>query len=165
MQLLYSVHFYYSFFGSVPESYYPDEIAYWNAVTPSDFANAKNLLYNNLLQNYGIQDAWNHGHTVFFEETGANIINPHYAQFLNDFWSFCVSHNIGFDALNNDERADPNHTAQYWYPGDIFNVDWSLNGIGASLVPHLLRCLLLHLLGLLQHQLLQKLLLSITLFF
>lgn len=112
-----------------------------------------------------IQDAWNHGHTVFFEETGANIINPHYAQFLNDFWSFCVSHNIGFDALNNDERADPNHTAQYWYPGDIFNVDWSLNGIGASLVPHLLRCLLLHLLGLLQHQLLQKLLLSITLFF
>lgn len=126
-RLVNSVHVYYWWFtGSTtplndPNGSLQFEKDYWSG----NRAQGKIDLYNEILNGlYGVQDAINHGRTILFEESGTNIHNPLYQQFLADEWDFCVAHNIGIVCLCN---ASDNASG---LPGGIFNSDYTLNGMG-----------------------------------
>jgi hypothetical protein len=79
----------------VPTSDVPEQVAYWNAKTSADFANAKTLLYDRFLYAEGMQAALNAGYKVIFEECGAAFANPNVLIYMQDFYDFCKARNIG----------------------------------------------------------------------
>jgi hypothetical protein len=119
--IVYAVHYYYRYEGTPPPSWDTVGLAYWNAQTQTDLANAKQLLYNDLLNNEGIALAQSKGLPVWLEELGTNNYNPNYMQFMKDAFDFCKERNLDFSLLLNYKG----------YKQGVFNDDYTdLNEIG-----------------------------------
>jgi len=116
--LLYALHYYYSYEGTYPPSWEKANLAYWNG----DLINAKVLLEQDWLNNMGLQAAINAGVPVFFEEVGSNTRVPNCTVFLRDAIDLIRKYNmVGFTYLCNDTSRP--------YPS-LFNSDGSLNSLG-----------------------------------
>jgi hypothetical protein len=93
--IIYGRHIYYAYDGNYPPNYLPDQQAYWNAKTPQDLANAKQLLTNFI---DGESSALrNKGQQVMWDEWGANSGGkvPNALQYEHDFLELCKARNIG----------------------------------------------------------------------
>jgi len=91
--IIYGRHVYYSYDGNYPPSYLPDQQVYWNAKTPQDLANAKQLLTDFI---DGESSALrNKGQQVMWDEMGANVNVPNALNYTRDFYDICKTRNIG----------------------------------------------------------------------
>jgi hypothetical protein len=124
--VLYALHYYYSYNGKYPPSWHPEMQAYWNG----NLNEAKTLLYNHFLTNEGIQDALSHGFKVWFEALGCNIANPNAAVFAKDATDFCKQYDI-------DYITSGSHPYNGW--SWMFNSDGTLNDVGKVMLENMKR--------------------------
>jgi len=152
--LIESLHYYYDWNGlgysdiwNNGQDIYPQQNAYWNnpnwsaygdggsnsgnPLTQSQEASAKAGL-DSMMNNYLALTQSNGFGKFFCEESGGCLTNPNIGNWCSDFWGWCVSHSIGFDAL--DEVVPYTQTWPDYCrdPGAVFNADGSLNTIGQS---------------------------------
>jgi hypothetical protein len=119
--VIYALHYYYTYDGAYPASNSQVERDYW----AGNLATAKAELYSDFLGDTGIQDAQNAGKTVWFEALGTNTSNPNANVFAQDAVNFCKQYGISFiisGASNSDNWP--------W----IFNTDGTLNSIGSIML-------------------------------
>jgi hypothetical protein len=128
----YEFHDYYSFDNSYPPSYEQGQRDYWNG----NLALAKTEQYNRwLYSDIHLQAMFNAGLPVIISEAGTNNLNPNYLVFMQDFYDFAKTYNLGI--LQHEFRAwDP---ILGYYEAGILNSDepgnkyasWStLNDLG-----------------------------------
>lgn len=123
--VLYALHYYYSYGGTYPPSYWPEMVAYWNG----NLNEAKTLLYDHFLTDGGIQDALSHGLNVWFEALGCNVTNPNAVVFAKDATDFCKQYNIDYVTSGSHP-----HNGYSW----MFNSDGTLNDVGEVMLENMM---------------------------
>jgi hypothetical protein len=92
--VIYSRHIYYSYDGTYPPSYLPEQQTYWNAKTATDFSQAKQRL-TAFITAETCQTLVNKGQKVMFDEWGSNVNSPNAQNFTRDFMNICEQKSIG----------------------------------------------------------------------
>ena len=117
--LLYAVHYYYAYHGTIPDTAPAPNKAYYEG----RLSEAKTLLESFLLYNEGIKACEDAGLQLLMEETGTCPEAPNAFVFMQDMYDFCKAHNIGVT-----------HHALVPYPkatAGLLNEDWvTLNDLG-----------------------------------
>ena len=116
--LIYALHYYYSYDGTQPPEYSKTGKAYWEGRLDE----AKTLLESELL-NQGVKACEDARLQLLMEETGTCPEAPNAFVFMQDMYDFCKAHNIGVT-----------HHALVPYPkltAGLLNEDWvTLNDLG-----------------------------------
>ena len=126
---VYDLHYYYNLRGGVPASYDNVGNAYYNATTPQQLDDAKQLFYSYLDNNAGVSLAKSLGKDLWFSEIGTVRLNPNYYQFMVDAFDYMQSRKIGFAPFMSASEGDSANLPSY--PTQVFNFDFTeLNEIG-----------------------------------
>lgn len=94
--LFWAVHRYYQHHQGYPPSYDTMAVAYWEATTSDELANAKQELINDFDNKRGIAYALSKGYTIFLQELGTHWNNPNYLQYMHDCFDYAESRNLDF---------------------------------------------------------------------
>lgn len=128
-RLILAQHYYYLYSGVDPPTYPPDWDKCLQEYWDGDFTQAKIDMYDKFLYEFGMQEAFDRGYTVHFEELGTDPRAPNFDRFLRDAYQFCIDHDMGWNAFNS--QADWSMRSGVWAPGGFWNnPGWTLNPIG-----------------------------------
>jgi hypothetical protein len=130
--VVYALHYYYSYSNEYPENFETAMLAYWNG----RLSEARTLLWAHFLNDEGIQDAFDHGFKVWFEALGTHVGNPNAAVFCKDAVDFCNQYHIGYVTSGNTKIGGNGPAPNYPWSW-MFNTDGTLNDCGRVMVENM----------------------------